>query len=272
MATVGEALELSIGDGDPPQLVGAVDRGAEGEPAAILRRLQSGTLAACQVAAHPGARHQVVPGREVPARRGRRVRPIRREQPDVVAAPGATLESMPERRDRRAVRKPRRGSEMRPRTAGHRRHGPCLDVDHVDVEPGRDEVGVAPAVRCEGDPSAVGRPGGLAIRGAAVGQARGLAGGDVDQPQVIDLVVGEPRAVEHVVEPIEEPIVRRRWRAAARFGLPIDATATVVVGPGRAVRGADDDQPVPSGDHSKASTPRGRSVSRRASPPSSGSR
>ena len=80
------------------------------------------------------------------------------------------------------------------------------------------------------------------IRGAAVGQARRLARGDVHQPEVADLVVREPRAVEHVVEAVDEPVVRWRRRAGARLGLAVDAAAAVIVGAGRAVRGGHDDQ------------------------------
>ena len=60
-----------------------------------------------------------------------------------------------------------------------------------------------------------------------------------------DPVVGEAGPVEHVVEPVDEPIVRRR-RGAGRPH-PIDAATTIVVGRGRAMRGADDDQPLPVG-------------------------
>ena len=52
------------------------------------------------VAAHARAGHEVVPRREVPAARRVRLRPVGREQPDVVAAAAAPLELVAERRDR----------------------------------------------------------------------------------------------------------------------------------------------------------------------------
>ena len=65
---------------------------------------------------------------------------------------------------------------------------------------------------------------------------RRRAGRDVDQPEVADMVVGEARAVEHVVEPVDESVVGRRRHA--RLRVAVDAAAAVVVGAGGAVRGA----------------------------------
>ena len=77
-----------------------------------------------------------------------------------------------------------------------------------------------------------------------------VAGRDVDEPQVLDPVVGEARAVEHVVEAVDEPVVGRRRRAGlggdrGRAGAgrrawvaPCDALTTT--------------SRVPSGDHSNA--------------------
>ena len=242
LATVREPFEPAICDGDPPQLVGAIDRGREGEPAAALRGDQPRALAPRQVAAHPGAGHQVVRRGDVPATGRRGVRSVRCEQPDVVPASRTALHPMPERRDRGAVGKPGRGGEHRAGTAGHGRDRLRVDVDDVDVQPFRNEIRVPPAVRGEGDASSVGRPCRGAICGAAVGQARRLARGSVDQPEVADLVVREPRAVEHVFKAVDEPVVGRWRRAGARLGLAVDAAAAVIVGAGRAMGGGHDDQ------------------------------
>ena len=173
VAPLGQPLEPAIGDGDPPQLVGAVDRGAEGEPAAVLRRDQPRALAARHVAAHPGAGHQVV---RAPTGSGRRSasRPTRRRRTARCRC-GSRL------RPRAGARAPRscapsgshvgaKNIERGPRVTAVTARG--LDVDDVDVQPAREEVGVASPVRREGDASSVGRPGRLAVRGPAIGQAR----------------------------------------------------------------------------------------------------
>ena len=221
VAILGQALEPAVGDGDPPQLVGAVDRGAEcrasGRPSTGSSRAPSPRG---QVAAHPGAGHQVVRGRTGSGRRRRRVRAVGGEQPDVVAAPGAALQPVPERRDgarRRAATSERRtstadrasrrvtrpvststtwmSSRLERRSASRRR----FEVKAMR-RPSGDQAGspsaARPSVRREASP-----------------------GGDVDQPEVVDPVVGEPGAVEHVVEAIDEPVVRWRRRAGARLGL-----------------------------------------------------
>ncbi len=88
------------------------------------------------------------------------------------------------------------------------------DVHHVQVGAAA-KVGVAPSVRAEGDPCPVGRPGGLVVGHAAVGEAGRVPGRRVHEPQVRDAVECEARAVEHVVEPVNEAVVRRRRRIGA---------------------------------------------------------
>ena len=81
--------------------------------------------------------------------------------------------------------------------------------------------------------------------GPSVSAAR-LAGRDVDQPEVLDPVVDEPGPVEHVVEPVDEPVVGRRRRPAARAR---DRARAGARPPGRVAptRRADDDEPRPVG-------------------------
>ena len=214
VATFGQALQPAVIDAQPPHLVRAVAGGRQVEPASVRRGQDGGRLAGGQVAAHPGARHQVMARRQVAAAIGLGVRAVGGEKPDVVAAPCAAGQAVAERRDRRAVGHPDRGDEGRQWTAGDRRDGARLDVDDVDVRP-QHEVGVSTAVCTEGDPPAVGRPGGLAVCDRAIGQAAGLARRRVHQPEMRDAVIGEPGPVEHVVEAVDEAVVGRRGRAGS---------------------------------------------------------
>ena len=66
-------------------------------------------------------------------------------------------------------------------------------------------------------------------------------GRDVDQPQVLDPVVDEPGAVEHVVEPVDEPVVGRRRRPG--LARPVEPAALEVGVARRPVRGRRHDEP-----------------------------
>ena len=75
------------------------------------------------------------------------------------------------------------------------------------------EVRVATPVRGERDPPcrrattrATRRSTGPSVRREASPRRH------VDEPEMVDAVVGEPGPVEHVVEPVDEPVVRRRRR------------------------------------------------------------
>ena len=134
------------------------------------------------------------------------------------------------------------------------------------------EVRVAPPVRGEGDARAVGRPGRRRLGGRAARRAdRAVAGGHVDEPQVGVAIVDEAGAVELVGEPVDVAVVgaaasRPAWAWAGGRGARRP--------PPRWRRGTSSGRRAvePSGDQAKSVTPRGRSVRRRASPPSSGSR
>ena len=153
VATPGQSLQPAVADRDPPQLVGAVDRRAEEEPAPAPRCDELGRLAAGHVAGHRGTRHEIVPGGQVPPALRGRIGPVRGEQPDVVATPRPARHPMSEGGDRPSVGQPRRRREHRSRPARDRRHDPGLDVDDVDVLAARAEVRVASPVRAERDPS-----------------------------------------------------------------------------------------------------------------------
>ena len=215
----GDPPDVPVGGRDAPELVAAVDRCREADAGAVRGGPQPSRLAPCEVAPHTRARHQVVPPRQVPAARRPRLGSVGREQPDVVAAPAASLELRPECRDRLAVGQPGRAAEDRAWTAGHGVDAPARDVGDVDRWPER-EVVIAMALGHERDAGAVRRPRGLGVRHRPVGQAAGLACGHVDQPQVTDPVVLEPGPVEHVVEPVDEavgrsPAARRAWACAS---------------------------------------------------------
>ena len=89
---IGQARDRAVGDRDPPQLVAAIDRGEEVDAAAVRRRDQTRGLALGDVGrdARPG--HEVVRPREVASAIRVRLRPVGREQPDVVAAAAASFE------------------------------------------------------------------------------------------------------------------------------------------------------------------------------------
>ncbi len=95
----------------------------------------------------------------------------------------------------------------------------------------------------ERDAGAVRRPRGLGVRHRPVGQAAGLAGGHIDQPQVTDAVVLEPGAVEHVVEPVDEAVIG--VRRLVGLGLALRASLSGIVVVGRGMRGRDHHQATP---------------------------
>ncbi len=173
VATLGQPLEPAVGDGDPPQLVGAVDRGAEGEPAAVLRGRSSAGLS-------PRVRSLLIPEPGIRSCAAERFRPpvgVASEPSAANSQMSLRLPAPPSSRCPSAAIVRPSGShvgadEHRARTARDGGHGPGLDVDDVDVRPVVSEVGVAAPVRREGDPSSVGRPGRLAVRDRSVGQAR----------------------------------------------------------------------------------------------------
>ena len=168
-----------------------------------------------------------MPAREVTAAVGRRLAAIGREQPDVVAV-AVVRQPAAERGDRLAVGQP--GGDEEDRLRPVRDPGPLAggDIDDDDLGP-EGEVVVAPRASREGDPRAVGRPGGILVAGRPVGQAGRLAGRDVDDPEVRDLVVDEARPVEHVAEPVDVAVVR--LGRVGRLALPVQAAGLPVVLP-----------------------------------------
>ena len=238
VAALGQLLERAVLDRDPPQLVGAVPRREERQPAAVGRRDQPRPFARRDVAVHRRARHDVVPVGQVRAAAGRRLGAVGGEEPDVVAV-AVGGDPSAERRDRRAVGQPRRDEERRLRAAGDAGADAGRDVDDDDVRPEL-EVVVAIELRREGDARAIGRPGRVVVAGRAVGQARRLARGDVDDPEMGDVVVDEPRPVEHVAQPVDVAVVR--LGRVARLALLVEAASLPVVLAVRPVGRRDDDE------------------------------
>ena len=101
-----------------------------------------------------------------------------------------------------SVGQPRRMVEERARPAGDGRDLARDGVGDEDVT-ALEEVVIGAPVGDEGDPPAVRRPGRGRFGRAAGGQPARGARRDVDDPQVLDAVVGEAFAVEHVVEPVD---------------------------------------------------------------------
>ena len=119
---------------DPPQLVGARDRGAEVEPAAVGRRderRRPRRRSRRWSSRSPGIRSCA--RRQVAAAARRRVGAVRGEQPDVVAAAGPARPAGGRARRSSGRRQPRRRREHRARPARDRGHDARLDVDDVDV-------------------------------------------------------------------------------------------------------------------------------------------
>ncbi len=180
-------------------------------------------------------------GRQVPT--AARPAAVRREQPDVVAAAGATLVTMAQDGQGPAVRQPGRPEELGAAAGRDPGHGPVIDVDDVDVA-ATDEIRVRPPVGGERDPPAVRRPGRLAVARPAVGEAARRAVGCIDEPEVADPVVREALAVEHVLQAVDEPVVGQRDRRLALAGQPAPPAILLAR---RAMGCADDHQPAPVG-------------------------
>ena len=244
MPTLGQALDAAVRDADPPQLVRAGDRGRERDRLPIGRRRQVGSLARCDVAAHARAGHQVVTPREIASAARPSVRAVGGEEPDVIPRPGPRLVSMTEHRDRPAVRQPCGVLERGPASAAHSADRAGRHVHDMQVA-ASDDVGIPPAVRDESDPGPVGRPGRLGVGHQPFGrrEPRRRASCDIDEPQLAHAVVHEALAVEHVFEPVDEPVVGLGRVAAARRAR--DPPSSIVLVARRLVRRADDDQACP---------------------------
>ena len=102
LATLGEALDLTVARRDPPQLVGAAVRRREGDPSPVIRDGQTRILAHRQVAVHGRPRHQIVPTRKVSAATAG-VGPVRGEEPHIAAAACIRRIAMAEQRNRLSV-------------------------------------------------------------------------------------------------------------------------------------------------------------------------
>ncbi len=202
-------------DLDPPQLEAALDRRREDEPPAVRHPVQPGGTAAEQVAVHGGGGLEVRPGDEVLGQPVPNAEPPDRCLVDHAALPVADADGG----DPAAVRRPGRRAPRLP--AASRRqlaHAPGGDVDEVDVRPPA-EVRVAVPVGDERDPPSIRRPARVGVVAVAPGQQLGVAGGHVDEPQVLELVVDEPAAVELVEEGVDEPRVGRRRILGLALGL-----------------------------------------------------
>ena len=156
VAVLGEPLEPAVGDGDPPQLVRAVDRGAEvrasGRPstrrAACPRRGSrrcscpspaSGREGRTGCGPRPASRRRR-PRRTATRRSGcRRRPPVRCPSAAIVRPSGSQA----------GAKKLDRGPRVTAVTAR------VLDVDDVDVLVAAEQVGITPPVRDEGDPAPV---------------------------------------------------------------------------------------------------------------------
>ena len=252
-----------------PRLDAALDRSREQDVLPIGRDGEPRSFTQRDVAVHPGIGLELARREQVLAAAPAGIRAVGGEPPD----PGpvlATREPVAERDERRPVGQPCRLPEQRVAATGDGGDGPGDDVDRIDPRSGLD-VRVPAAVGRERDPGPVGRPGRRFDRGAPDDQRACRPRCRVDQPQVGDVIVDEAGPVGHVVEAVDVPEVGPRRRRPARAS----------------VAGRDDASPRPSlprprtsaprstrpsGDHENASTPRGRSVRRCASPPWSGSR
>ena len=157
-------------------------------------------------------------------------------------------------RDRLAVGRPAR-RVVAGRVIGDLRQRAAVRVDHPDVGVVALVERLAGAIRHERDLPAVRRPLRIAVVPVvAGGELRRAADRDVDHPEMRALVVEPAAVVELVVGVLVVAHVARRLRRVARPAA------------------ADDDEPAsPSGDHWKLVTPFSRLVTRRGSPPPSGS-
>ena len=179
--------------------------------------MSAAALAARDVAGHPRRRAS---GRGAPTGSGRRSASRRRRR---------------RRRARCRCGCPRRPSSRCPSAAIVRPSGSQVGAANIDRGPrviavtARVSTSTTWMSRCAATRSAsrrrfevkaIRRPSGdqAGCASAARPSVRRLrrAGRGVDQPEVADPVVGEAGAVEHVVEPVDEPVVGRRRRARAR--------------------------------------------------------
>ena len=243
VAAVGQALDVAVVDGDPPQLVRPRRSGALKTMDRPSGAGQSDVdLALRDVAVHRRAGHQVVAAGQVPTARRAGLGPVGREQVDVVAAAAATLQPMAERGDGRPVGQPGRRPEDRPRTARDRRDPPARDVHDVDrrvATRGRGRGGGSRRTRCACRPGD--QAGSSSLTGPSVRRDAAPVATSTSH-RCFDLVVEEAGAVEHVVEPVDEPIVGRRAARRPRglALLPRRRASSACVA---AVRRADDHEP-----------------------------
>ncbi len=134
VATLRQALRFAVIEGNPPQLIAAADRCREEEMPAVRGGPQVGRLARRDVADHPRAGHQVVPGGEVASCAPPGLAPIRREQPDVVAAATGPRVPVTQHGHGSPIREPGRGPEGRASAIGDPDVAAGRDLHHADVE------------------------------------------------------------------------------------------------------------------------------------------
>ena len=241
MRVVRDALEPAVRDRDPEELVGALDRRRERQPRAIgvrderAWRRRSSRRCSCRRPASGRAR-------PTGCARRRRWRPSRPRRT-------ARCRCASPRRPGTGGRAPRASARRAARSAGRRADfGPAVTAVIVARQrrprrtgrsgrPGRRRDGGSPRTRCASRPAT--RPASAPAVGPSV-RLRGLAGRRVDEPQVPDAVVREALAVEHVVEPIDEPVVRLGRRAG--LGRSLEAALLAVGLEVGRVRCADDDE------------------------------
>ena len=139
----------------------------------------------------------------------------------------------------------------------------------TDERPSRSGCGRRLAVNAMRVPSGLQAGSPSAVGPATSDRASPVVG--VDEPQVRVVVVDEADAVVLVRQPVDVAVVGQRRLAGLglRRAGPSGGVSSAIVAPRELDRTASER---PSGDQAKSVTPRGRSVRRRASPPSSGSR
>ena len=225
--------------GDPPELVRAVDRG--------VNRIDRPSAVGTSRGPPPGVTSLII---EAPGIRSCRAETFR-PPVGVASDPSAAKSQM-------SLRMPAVPRYRLPSAATVRPSGSHVGVPKFDSGPaviGRTarvatsttwmsgraaEVVVPAAVRGERDARAIGRPGRLVVADRAVGQTRRRTARGIDQPEVLDPVVREAGAVEHVVEPVDEPVVG--WRRLSGSRLRVEPAPPAVLVAGGAVRARHDDQ------------------------------
>ena len=242
MAVARQPLEAAAVDLDPPQLEAALDRRGEDEPPAVGHPAQPIRPAAEQVAVHAGRGLEVRSGDQVLGQPVAHAEAPDRCLVEPPALPVAEADgARPSVRPATTPAHPTPGGRA-PGESWLTRLGGDVDAGRCpSASRGRRRDGDPRRTRCDARPATTR---GSSVVAVAAGQQLGRAGCHVDDPQVLELVVDEPGAVELVEERVDQPRVGLRRILRLALGLLLrlgrgraahDAQAPAVRRPGEAL-------------------------------------